>query len=774
MATPYILNHGTRAFARCGAVCAVIACAVLFVAGSACAQMVQWQSLTDAATPRLEDVETTFLHFTSRAFKESLRDGWREEYSSKLVEHKDCVWATSITAEMSLTVMRPRPLTLALTIRPHSVPAIGPQRVDVVWNGHNVGVCQFDEAGGWSFRRFALTVPPEIQKVGANTVAFFSRYALSAADVGRGGDKADAARCAFGFQALQLVDAGQEPLDVAAVTELPQQATSIATLDGHALTQQPGGWVKIPLLPPAAERLALRFAEAGSALASGAVVARWDTVEGGASRPLEFAQVVEGEKSWLEADLTPYAGQHLELIFDTTNNGPGESSSWVDLSLWLLNQAPAPAPAGENHALPPASKVVVVLLDALRADGLGCGGAPRPTSPFIDSVAQGAVQYDRVYSTASWTFPSVVSIFTGLFPPTHGVHWVDEALAVETPTLQETLKAAGIATGCVAESPFFDARYKLNRGFDFYESYWPDMGGERRSADITKKALEFMTAHKEERFFLYVHYFPPHVPYVKGNPLTQTMTHDMFNTMPIEEETRNKGVRLNQRVFPKEAVKHLRARYDENIRYADDQVRDLFAGMKELGLGEDTAIIIMSDHGESFQEHGRIGHSGIPYESQIRVPLIVQFGPEPKAPGANERRLTPVRTVDVFPTVCSWFGVAPPPSISGVSLTEARSYSDEAPITYAEAQSIPNFEAFVWDRYKLVRGPADAFELYDIELDPGELSNLYDMRPVLADYLRARATAWLDHLKAGAVNPATKAETSDEASENLKALGYLQ
>lgn len=775
MVAHYLLNHGIRVFARRGAAWAVMASAVLVAAGSACAQMVQWQSLSDVATPRIEGVETTFLHFTSSALKESVRDGWREENSTKLVQQQDCLWATSIVAEMDVTVTKPRERMLAVTMRPHAIPAIDPQRVEVLWNGGFLGICSFEKDKGWAFERFVMPVPPVLQRAGVNTITFLSRFALSARDVGRGGDKADASRVAFGLRAVQLLEPGQEPVNAVEDTALPEQANSLAQLDGHTFTQQAGGWVTTPVFPPLARRFLFRCAKEGTEPAGGTILARWDTLDGAFSQKLEYTEVVEGDRTWLESDLSFATGRHFELIFDTTANEPGQVSTWAEPGLWLEDRRPEPEPTPENYTLGAPNKVVVVVLDALRASGLGCGGAMRQVSPFIDEVARGAILYERAYSAASWTYPSVISILTGRFPLAHGVHWVDEVLPTEVPTLQETLQASGIATGCVAENPFFDLRYKLNRGFDFYESVTPGqaMGEERHSGEVTAKAIDFMTAHKDSRFFLYVHYFPPHAPYAKANTYDQSMTYDPILLVPSEDEAMHEA-EVGRRAVTRESIKQLRARYDENVRYGDDQVRELLAGMKALGLGEDTAIVIMSDHGESFLEHGSIGHSDIPYDPQIHVPFIVQFGPDPKAPGANERRKRPIRTVDLAPTVCAWFGVTPPEGLVGTPLTAPPTEEDERPFSIAESQSRPPFEAYIWDRFKLVQGADGRFEVYDLSMDPGERSNLADLRPVLADYLKARALAWRAQLVSGAVHPAAKAETTDEANENLKALGYLQ
>jgi len=752
---------------------------VLSLGSSAAAQpsggLSMWRELSLPDTPRIEEAETSFLHYKSDDLLAALGEGWREEHSRQLIDHSGCLWSNSITCDLQVTLSRPRDRVLALTLRPHAVEGIEPQQVDVLWNNRSVGVCAFKKERGWDFARFELSVPAGVQRSGANTLTFLSRYALSAKDVGRGGEKADARRISFGLVSLQLLAPGEQPIDSLGGA-LPPPKGPASVFEEGSISLPPGTRVKVPIRLPPAKRCVLRLAGPGAGHDLGAVWLRWDTFDGVKRTKLEFMAATNGPEGLLEADLSRHAGKVIELVFDAAEGDGDKVAVWREPALWVAGPRPeTPPPVSEERpASPEVTRVVVICLDALRANGLGHSGALRSVSPFVDQVARSGIAYRRAYASATWTYPSIVSLFTGLPPVRHGVGDVRRVLSEAAPTLQEHLKEAGCATGLIGENPFFAERYKLARGFDEYHYIFPGEaeGKERGSDQATPLAIEFLRTHVDDRFFLYVHYFPPHAPYAFGNPFHQTMTYD-----PIEAITpvdgRMHDAEIGRRPKSDEGVKQLRARYDENVRYIDDHVAQLFASMKDLGYGEETAIIITSDHGEAFDDHGHLGHSDPPYEALIRVPLIVHFGPEPNGRG---RRLGAVaRNIDLFPTICAWLKAPPPPGLPGRDLFDDAPAPSEGPLHFAQSQCEPPIEGYVWERYKLLRNAAGTrLEVYDLALDPDEQCNLAGMRPVLADYLLAQALAWRTTQTTNRPAQGSEtAETDEQAAERLKALGYL-
>ncbi|HOZ45238.1 MAG TPA: sulfatase [Candidatus Hydrogenedentes bacterium] len=724
----------------------------------------RWRNLADPSVPRLEEIQTRYLFHTDPALFECLGEGWREEYSNLFVIHSECLWATSIVSELEVIVMRPSELTLNLVLRPHFIETMDPQKVDVVWNDMPIGECAFKKEKGWDGVGFTISVPPAAQRVGKNRITFLSRYALSAKDVGRGGETADSRRIGFGLISLQLVRP-DDPAITPADHEGPAKAleTPVA-FDNGAIVQPPDTRITFPFCLPRAERCALQFGDVPPAAAK--VLLRWDTPEEVRERPLEF----EGT----EANLSPHAGMVRELVFDTTGcSGP---VTWPSPAICASPDAAKKPPAAPALAMgePAVSHVVIVVLDALRASGIGVGGAHRRVSPTVDALASKSVVFDRAYSAASWTYPSVVSILTGLYPLQHRVYYVDDVLSADVPTLQETLQAAGVRTGLIGENTFFGEQYKLNRGFDTYRFVFPAQAQDkpRASDEVTGAAVEFMTQHKDERFFLYVHYFPPHAPYAAGNPHAESLTRDPVQAIPPEDESMHRA-EVGLGPMSREGVNHLRARYDENVFYGDACLGKLIAAMRDLGLGPETAIFILADHGEEFAEHGCLGHSDTPYETLIRVPFIVVRGPEPAGPGA--RATAPVRLVDLFPTICRWFGVEAP-GVAGNDLSQPLAPDDDDPINYAQSQNTHPCETFVWSRYKLIRDSAGIRrEVYDLVRDPEETCNLVPLCPVMTDYLTAHALRWRADKAAAAKGrgPGEKVQLDAAAKDALKALGYL-
>ncbi|NIA13265.1 MAG: sulfatase-like hydrolase/transferase [Nitrospiraceae bacterium] len=734
-----------------------------------------WLELSDSSIPRIENAPTTFLHYESEDLRLALGDGWREEHNNGLVVHSGCLWSGSIVSDLTLTVGKPRDRVLALTLRPHFVDKEHPQRVDVLWNGTEIGACQFAPEAGWSITRFDMAVPAALQHTGANKLTFLSRYALSARDVGRGGDKADARRVSFGIVALQLLMPGELPVDATSQDELPRQARTVAVLDDGKIAQQPDTRLTIPFSVPDANRCVLRYAKEGSDAKGATVSLRWDSLGGVQHQVLGFDEVQDDSRTYLETDLTHLAGQFAELVFDTTGCTDSERAIWNDPAIWIDQPNPSKPGRGSPGGLAPASKVVVVVLDALRVSGLGFGGAMRSVSPFIDTVAQNGIVYERAYSTASWTYPSIVSIFSGLYPFAHGVGAIDDRVADALPLLADILKDSGCATGCIAENPFFDERYRLSRGFDTYEYIFPGhaRGENRTSGEVTSRALEFLGAHADDPLFLYVHYFPPHAPYATGNPYNQTMTYDPIESIDPADTVMHE-TEIGRRPKTAESVKQLQARYDENVRYVDDQVKALFAGMKELGLDQDTVVIITADHGEEFNEHGHLGHSDPPYNTLVKVPFIVHYGPDPSLHHKGERRSGVVSTVDLFPTVCGWLDAPTPAALVGRDLRQPNPVHRQGPLNFAQCQSAPPFEAYLWERYVLIRNSAGVrHEVYDTILDPLQQRDLAILRPVLADYLLAHSLAWRNGLDVSVAEAGPKATIDEDKSEELRSLGYL-
>ena len=226
----------------------------------------------------------------------------------------------------------------------------------------------------------------------------------------------------------------------------------------------------------------------------------------------------------------------------------------------------------------------------------------------------------------------------------------------------------------------------------------------------------------------------------------------------------------------------LRVRYDENVRRADENVRELVSGLRAMGFGSETALVILADHGEEFDEHGWVGHGGAPYCTQSRVPLLVStLGPSGLGQGTARDDLA--ATIDIAPTICGLLGVAPPPHAMGRNLLG--SACDAAAPRYTLGLRRLGVESFTFGSARLLVNTAGAdYQLFDVDRDPGEEHDLAPVFPVRADALRARAMLWKQRIAGGFVPPeapAVQAEEEPDATapdasslqKELGALGYL-
>jgi arylsulfatase A-like enzyme len=281
------------------------------------------------------------------------------------------------------------------------------------------------------------------------------------------------------------------------------------------------------------------------------------------------------------------------------------------------------APRGPN--------VLLITIDTLRADRLGCYGYAQPTSPEIDRFASTAAVFDAAQSSSSWTLPSLSSIHTSLYSSTHGCDKIEQRLEPEFTTLAETLRDAGWDTAMVACHIFLSAQYGLQQGFTHVDDTLVRTAGDASKAisspGVSERGLAFLEAKAATDdatpWFLWLHYFDPHDEYLVHPGFSEP-----FGTASESE------------------------RYDGEIAFTDHHVGRVLRRLEELGLGDDTLVILTSDHGEEFGEHGFDRHGYSLYEAAVRIPLVV------RAPGRFAQRVADVvSNVDLMPTVLELGGI---------------------------------------------------------------------------------------------------------------------
>ena len=435
----------------------------------------------------------------------------------------------------------------------------------------------------------------------------------------------------------------------------------------------------------------------------------------------------------------------------------------------------------ESVKLAPQSNVLLIVIDTLRFDRIGCYGAARDTSPAVDKLAANAVRFERAYATAPWTIPSVGSILTGLYPSRHTATSFDRQLPDEVETLAEILKQEGYATAGVVSHWAIGAKHNFHQGYDVYLQS-EARGHNYVSTDgVTRQAIEQLEqmAAGPRPFFLFVHYFDPHYNYIRHSEygFTPPSAGRLSGNEPMGE------LRAMTEDLSREEVRFLRDLYDEEIRFTDAGIGRLLDKLDELGRRDETLIILTADHGEEFLDHGQLGHTKTLYEELVRVPLIVR---DPSEPRRGVTVQGPVSLVCLTPTILDLLGVDTSAfSFQGTTLRPLLSGSESAapspvffevdfvPVRKSEARSDVHKKGIISERYKLIRDDTTRqVELYDLGTDPMENSDLRTQRPDLATKLLKGLDRTIGLATIGALD-ARQRTLNDEEINKLKALGYV-
>jgi arylsulfatase A-like enzyme len=308
---------------------------------------------------------------------------------------------------------------------------------------------------------------------------------------------------------------------------------------------------------------------------------------------------------------------------------------------------------------------ILISIDTLRADHLGCYGYPRPTSPFLDSLARRATLFEEAYSQFPSTLVSHMSMLTGLYPREHGVFPPNSVLSPKVETMPEAFQRAGFRTAGFTEGGYVSGRYGFRRGFDEFDSRDRGAAGERLVERTFRRGTTFLKGLRpNDRFFLFIHTYAVHAPYDAPQPYQDLFwkgpppAGDIPPTGPALTRWNMTGGRP-----PQPVIDHLQALYDAGIRQTDDVLKGFFAELERLGLARDVTVIVTADHGEEFQEHGRFNHTQL-YRETLHVPLLVIH---PDAP-APVRQPGVAQLIDVAPTFYELSGVKPKGRLAGLSL----------------------------------------------------------------------------------------------------------
>ena len=421
----------------------------------------------------------------------------------------------------------------------------------------------------------------------------------------------------------------------------------------------------------------------------------------------------------------------------------------------------------------PQPSLILISIDTLRADRLGAYGYERDTSPTLDALAERGVRFESVIAESSWTLPSHMTLFTGLPPTLHGVVSHERKLAASVPTLTEVLREAGYRTFAFTGGLNVAPNFGFGRGFETYASAKQSYGSEEtqpidfRTA-LAQAARRIARLEPGEPFFAFVHTYDVHCPYDPPADYARR-----FDSQPPDDhiETRERcgEPHFNEMGLTPGQARFLSDRYDAGIRYADDLLGSFLERLDSQGVLDHTFVVVVSDHGEEFLEHGKIGHQTL-YIECLRIPWIIA------GPGLEPRSVAvPTGLADVMPTLLALLDVPAPPT-EGVSMLPAiRGGVDESTpaVRFSELGSGPELRSAVLGSSHLIAG-ANATLLFDWHADPAEQADLIRDGSDREAELEQALASWVEHLATSPLRSRGElvVDLSEEQKERLRALGY--
>jgi arylsulfatase A-like enzyme len=413
--------------------------------------------------------------------------------------------------------------------------------------------------------------------------------------------------------------------------------------------------------------------------------------------------------------------------------------------------------------------VVLIIVDTLRPDRLGCYGFPLGTSPNIDKLSQEGVRFSKVATCAPVTLPSVSAILTSTYPVFNNVRYNGRFfLNDSSTTLAEVLKQHGYTTAAFVGGFPLDSRFKVNQGFDSYDSDFSSSvkkkkrkwigneveGFERTAAEVNERVFPWLDANKDKKFFLMVHYFDPHWPYEPPAPYDQ----------------------------------RFQSPYNGEVAYTDEHVGRLLEKLESLGLKDKTLIVLTGDHGEGLGAHKELTHGQFLFDTTVLVPLIMHHPRLPRGKQVDGM----VKTLDIMPTILDFVDLPAPPDTQGISLLPAlKKGAHEEPalletmLPYYETEDTHDIPVKITGlrtlEWKLVyvtlekeTGEEYVGQLYHIKRDPFEMLDVFDENRDTFNELMNQMIALTRKYSPKGPPKLTSMEMDTQTKEKLKSLGYLK
>ena len=486
-----------------------------------------------------------------------------------------------------------------------------------------------------------------------------------------------------------------------------------------------------------------------------------------------------------EVNLAKYSNREIALCFRTL---PGykiekpftrEPDSRFDFAVWGNPEVYS------QKNTPDKPHVIIFSIDALRPDHLGCYGYERDTSPNIDKFASTGIIFENCFVQSSWTKPAAASMFTSLYPSSHGAYlmhgYSEEGMRIvpNAVTWAEILRSHGYATAAFSDNGFISRTFGFDAGFDSFYNLFKFAREDKPKASIEAvitTIYEYLKNNVHHPNFLYVHTIYPHDPY------SPPEEYNIFS----KPGSRFKGD-LRQALREKIPINRDEVifLYDAEVLYSDKLFRQFLEMLGELNIRDNSIIILLADHGEAFNERNLVfwGHGNTLYDEEIKIPFIISFPKKDRIKGGVNAA---VQSIDIMPTILDYLNIAIPKKIHGKSLMplllKKSSSPDGERYVFCELNRLHDERRVIYayrtDKYKYIFNKTTGREeLYDIVHDPDETYNLISLEPQLASELRKKVLDKIENLKnflPKSKQLPQKIKIPEEVKRSLKALGYIK
>lgn len=465
-------------------------------------------------------------------------------------------------------------------------------------------------------------------------------------------------------------------------------------------------------------------------------------------------------------DLSASAGRKVKVTLTSRYVGepvtPQPEYAWRELRITRLRKVPR---RRSSRSRP---NVLILCVDALRADHLGCYGYDRKTSPHLDRFARDTLVFEKAQTPCSWTLPATASILTGLYPNTHGVLGQGREYLVDgVTTLAEYLAWQGVTTAAFSANDIVCSAINFDQGFELFDEILECAEG------VNADLFAWLEERGPFQFFGYVHYMEPHSPYSAPGAFRQHFDPDYVEKRdfsgPLPERWR-RG--LIEKEFTPDEFQHLVNLYDSEVYYWDLQFQCLLEMLESLSLRDKTIVIVTADHGEEFFEHDGLGHGITLYNECLQVPFII----------GDPRMKQGLRVPDyaeitaLFDTVTEMMGLTPPGFTQVKSLFPLNNLPRRPMRLYAATES--HLQGMMTRRASLIEPPMklivslleEESELYDLSVDPGEKRNLASKKPEEAERMKTKVIEW--YRSTEEAFPREFQPITPEFLKRLEALGY--